>query len=87
MDAIPVIDYFAEMYPLRSLSIFQLTEKAILLLVSSTVQRPQTFALIKIENIIENIIENKNAIVIKIPADIKTSALGQHQPLLVLASL
>lgn len=66
--------------PNADLSLAGLSQKLLMLLALATGHRLQTFANITLNNISEN----KEAFVIKVPARIKTSAIGRCQPLLTL---
>ncbi|XP_023316861.1 uncharacterized protein LOC111694154 [Trichogramma pretiosum] len=79
-DVSIVLD-FLELLDVQTIE--NLTIKTILLLALSTAQRAQTLSLIKISNIV---ISNRG-LEIKIPDRIKTSKVGNNQPLLQLPKL
>ncbi|KAL7291536.1 hypothetical protein TKK_0014792 [Trichogramma kaykai] len=75
-----VLDYFSSLPKNEELSFKQLSLKLITLLALITEHRIQTFTIIKRENIELH----KKEIEIKIPDQIKTSAAGRAQPVLIL---
>ncbi|CAD6228482.1 GSCOCG00012047001-RA-CDS, partial [Cotesia congregata] len=79
-DTEPVITKAADLYPLEKLTLQQLTKKLIILLALGTAHRVQTLSLISIDNIVQY----KSNVQIKIPDIIKTSRPGASQPLLIL---
>lgn len=72
-----VFQYFRQK-PHEDLSLAALSQKLLLLLALATGHRLQTFAGIELENIQIG----QDAVTIKIPARVKTSAVGRFQPLL-----
>ena len=75
-----VLNYLESQFPNERLSLELLTKKLATLIALCTGHRVQTIALIKVSNITVS----SNEIIIKIPDNIKTSAPGKHQPLLIL---
>lgn len=74
-----VLDYLAQKWPNMELDLETLSKKTITLLALVTAHRVQTFALIKLKNIIIN---SSKDIIIKIPELIKTSKPNSAQPVL-----
>lgn len=79
-DPQTVLNYIANWYPNRELSLDKITKKLCVLLAICTAHRVQTLSLIRVSNI------NRCADSLQIPISdiIKTSALGREQPVLVL---
>lgn len=75
-----VLNYLESQYPNEELSLEMLTKKLVTLIALCTGHRIQTISLLKVSNI--NILPNE--IIIKVPENIKTSAPGRSQPLLLL---
>jgi len=78
-DPQPVLRYL-QASPNTDLSLAALSQKLLMLLALATGHRLQTFAKITLDNIKVG----QESVVIKIPAWIKTSAIGRCQPLLTL---
>lgn len=76
-DPSPVIEYLASLFPYEGLPLELITKKLITLLALTTAQRMQTLASIQCSNIVIS-----DALVIRIPARLKTSGIGRPQPLL-----
>lgn len=74
-----LLDYLGRLHPNNDISLCDLSHKLISLLALVTAHRFQTFALIKLENIIFNADGN---VLIFITDDIKTSGPGKTQPCL-----
>lgn len=81
-DPQPALSHLGKMFPLRSLSLEQLTKKLILLLALASGQRAQTFAKIKLQDIKKY----DDRIEITITEILKTSAANKPQPKIILPS-
>ena len=79
-DVTPVLNYLEKIHPLNKFNLKDVTEKVATLLALTTAQRLQTLSLINVNNIVQS----KTSISIKIPDPIKTSRPGVFQPELIL---
>lgn len=79
-DVAVVLEYLAKLYPLKDLSLVDLTDKTVMLLALSTAHRAQTLASIEINNIRKS----ASGLEIIITKLIKTSGPGRSQPVLII---
>lgn len=71
-DPSPVISYLATQFPYDNLSLEIIVRQLVTLLALTTAQRMQTLAAIQISNI-----SFADSLIIKVPANLKTSAIGR----------
>ncbi|XP_039764285.1 uncharacterized protein LOC120636787 [Pararge aegeria] len=76
-----VLNYLSKLWPNHTLSLEDLSKKAVTLIALVTAHRVQTISLIKTRNVFVN---QGSEVIIKIPDFIETSRLDAHQPLLKL---
>ena len=79
-DPMPVLVYLKSLYPNEKISLKDLSYKLVTLLALATAQRQQTMTLMKLSNIVQQ----QDAIHIKISDRVKTSGVNRKQPLLTL---
>ncbi|KYM97753.1 hypothetical protein ALC62_11564 [Cyphomyrmex costatus] len=77
-DPSPVVQYLASLYPHENLSLELISKKVAALLALTTAQRVQTLAAIQLSQIAVS-----DKVIIKISTRLKTSGIGQSQPLLI----
>lgn len=75
-----VLNYVANWFPNRSVSLDKITKKVCVLLAICTAHRVQTLSLIKVSNIVKG----ADSLQIPISDIIKTSGVGRDQPVLIL---